>query len=206
MKPETLEQEDRYQLIDTISYKAVVPFVLKQIKRTSPLSVLYLIFNITLILLFIYMIINSINTGNIRWNEALKNIGWGTLISFTIVIPVHEAIHGLAYKIVGAKKIKVGAKLEQLIFYITADHFVVDKNKFTWIALSPFFIINFIYLAGIYFSQTPGDYLFMICLIFHSMNCIGDIALLNYFQSFKNEVYTFDDTSKEVSYFYEKIK
>jgi len=134
---------------------------------------------------------------------VLKQYLYGLLISFTIVIPVHEAIHGLAYFLLGARKIRFGAKLKQFAFYSVAEDFVTTRTAFYILALSPFIILSVANLFGFFWVRGIAGYTYLSILFFHSTMCAGDFALMSYYEVHRNkELYTFDDVKNRISYFY----
>jgi hypothetical protein len=92
-----------------------------------------------LLIAFIYFFVAGFAT-NI--GAMVKQLVAGTIAGSFLVIPLHESVHGLAYKIIGAPKIHFGADLKQMIFYVAADKYPVGRKGFYFIALAPFLFIN----------------------------------------------------------------
>jgi len=108
--------------------------------------------------------------------------------------------------LLGAKKIRFGADLKQMIFYATAEDFVGGKSEFTIVALAPFVVINFISLFTAVFIFPQNWIFFLSLLLFHNVMCIGDFSMLSFFERHNDkEVYTFDDLKTMTAWFYEKI-
>jgi len=118
-----------------------------------------------------------------------------------LIIPLHEWIHGLAYKYVGAKEISYTANWKKFYFTAQADHFVVNEKEFRLVAFAPFVVITSLALAiGLAF----GQYLLMLGLIFaHTTMCSGDFALVSYFYQNRGKgLVTYDDYSNQIAYFF----
>ncbi len=126
---------------------------------------------------------------------------------FSVLIIIHELLHGAALKLAGAKRVTYGGYLKKFIFYAEADRFVINRRQFALIALTPLFSVKLITLIGIilFFNQ-PVFYFLIFVMSAHSLFCAGDIGLLSiFYQHKKTEIFTFDVKSEKTSYFYRKL-
>jgi len=200
---EKIKNDPDFKLLDKITYDQIADFAGDYLRKSNLSIRTYLMI---IILAFLGLIVSYIH-GNIVHNYSLigvlKQYLYGLLISFTIVIPVHEIIHGLAYFILGARKIRFGAKLKQFAFYSVAEDFVTNRTAFYILALSPFIILSVANLYGFFYVRGIAGYTYLSILFFHSTMCAGDFALMSYYEIHKNkELYTFDDVKNRISYFY----
>jgi hypothetical protein len=106
----------------------------------------------------------------------------------------------------GAKNIRFGADIKNMVFYATAHKYVTPAFKFIPVALSPFLLI----LVGcIYFAIYGGAgvlFFSFTLIIVHGTMCVGDFSLISFYAEHSHKIiYTFDDTENKVSYFYEYI-
>ncbi|MDX1939663.1 MAG: DUF3267 domain-containing protein, partial [Saprospiraceae bacterium] len=130
-------------------------------------------------------------------------IGFG--LTLTILIPVHEALHGLAYKILGAPKVAFGGNLRQFYFYAVADRFVIGKSGFRILALTPFIVISMISIMGILLMSVKMQWMLWGVLLMHTGACAGDFGLLGFYKRHQgSEIFTFDDVKEKVAYFFQK--
>lgn len=202
MTPKELENNPRFELALELPHKSIAPFIIEQLKNKHwMISVLFFI-SFLFFLLFVHFIIQNIALDLTSWGETLFYIFIGIVFSFTLIIPIHESLHGIAYWLSGAKNIKVGAKLRQLIFYVSADQFVIDHKKFTFVALLPLILITASYIYLLFYLPYPWHFAVSISLFLHTLNCIGDIALLAFIYDQNKPVYTYDDVEQEKSFFY----
>jgi len=200
---EQIKSDPGYKLLDKIPYNTIADFAGGYLRKSNLSIRFYLLI---IIILFTGMVISLIHgtlAHNYRFMGLLKQYLYGLLISFTIVIPVHEAIHGLAYFLLGARKIRFGAKLKQFAFYSVAEDFVTTRPAFYVLALSPFIILSVANLFGFFYVHGYAGYTYLSILFFHSTMCAGDFALMSYYEFHKDkELYTFDDVKNRISYFY----
>ena len=87
--------------------------------------------------------------------------------------PIHELLHGLAYRLLGARKIIFGADLTQTDLLRHANGTPVSGDQLHILTLTPFIIINLItdYSNRLSF---PGGLLFRtFFLLSHNLMCIG---------------------------------
>lgn len=132
----------------------------------------------------------------------LVQLSIGLLFAFTIMIVLHELLHGLAYKLVGAKKVYFGAILSQFIFYAGSDNEKFNGVQFRFIALLPFAIITALcFLALLFFSNY---FLGILTVLFiHTLACGGDFAVVNFMQQYDlRRFHTHDSREEEVTFFY----
>ncbi len=206
MTPEELENNPQFEIALKLAHSSITPFIIEQLKNKHWMTRVLFLISFIFFLLFIHYIIQNIALDLVNWGTMLLYTLIGIVFSFTLIIPIHEFIHGIAYWLTGARKINVGAKLRQFIFYVSADQFVIDHKKFTFVALLPFIIITSGYIYLLFNLPTPWHFAISISLFLHTLNCIGDITLLAFIHDQDKPVYTFDDIKQETSYFYRSIK
>lgn len=205
MKPtvEELTSDPKFELLDKLSYDRVLDFAGNYMRKQSrPMRYFYICLLAMLGLLIVSLMIGVLGRGR-SVLSVLKQYGYGIIISFTAIIPIHEIIHGIVYFLLGARKIRFGAELKQFAFYAVADKFVTQKAGFYVLALSPFVIITLLNLAGFIFVPGVASYTYISVIFFHTTMCIGDFALLSYYDTHRGkEIYSFDDVDNRISYFY----
>lgn len=136
------------------------------------------------------------------WGDVLKYFGNGCAITF-LLIPPHEILHGIAYKLCGAKKVSYKANWRKLYFMAVADKFVTFRKQFYFIALLPVTLISIIMLIAAYFASPTGQIMWLTVGLVHASMCAGDFGLMSFFAENKHrEVVTYDDVENEISYFY----
>ncbi len=200
---EDLINDGNYKLVKILKHDEVVHFVVQQIKQLRwPMLLFY---NFILVLFILIACLSFLNFFNplISWGFYWVYMLFGFLSGMLLVIPFHEALHGLAYRLAGAKKINYGMDLKQMLFYASASGFVADKQNFIIVALFPFVIINIFFATGIVFGQPALQWASLVAIFVHSTLCIGDFAMINFMASFpKNKLYTYDDQLTKTSYFF----
>lgn len=196
--PEDLRNEIRYELLDTLRFDEIGPFVSEYYqKRRTPLIYAHIAFSVIFVALWVGVIFAD-GTG---WADALMMWGLG-LAGFLLLLPVHEALHGLAYRLLGATDIRYGINWRKLYAYALAHRFVANTRQFTWVALTPFLVINtfLLFLAALIPEYRA---VLLTVLVWHTMGTSGDFALLNYFRLHGSRMlYTYDDADIKTSYFY----
>jgi len=205
LKPEELE-ENGYVLLDEMNHSEIKPFLKKFItKRGWYLSIYYLSVFISFSFL-LFFCFNLHHTGSYPVKKILLLFSLGVLFTFALV-PFHELIHGLGYKLAGAKNTSYDANLRKFYFLAIADKFVTSTQEFKIIALAPFLIISLTLIMVSFLTGEPWKVTLFTMLLIHTIACSGDFALLSYFEfNKKKEVVTYDDKENKVSFFYEKTK
>jgi hypothetical protein len=149
LTPEELENNG-YQLIEKLDHKELIPFVKKYLYRFSFWPVFFFVFNFALLAIIGGMIGKAIAVEGLDGSLALGNTAIGFALAF-LLIPLHEFIHAIAYRICGAKEVTYDADLKKLVFMAIAHRFVAGKNEFRFVAIAPFTLISLLALAAIPF-------------------------------------------------------
>jgi hypothetical protein len=182
----------------------MIPFVLSNIQRRSFISLFYVMINIAFLFITFIFVAKGLIRDQFTWSVVLKQSILGIFAGSILIIPVHELFHGIAYRVLGAKRIQFGADMQQLIFYVTADRYPVSGKEIYFLALLPFFTINLVaVLIGVLWW--PQWILFgSFMLLCHNIMCIGDFAIANYVNKHKGKVYSYDIVDEKKSYFFEE--
>lgn len=202
---EELNNMERYQLIETISYKNMLPFIWPYLKPKNTLMISFYLFNIVLIVILAGLLVYNSMHHFINSKQLSFCFVGGSVVS-VFLVPLHELLHGMSFKIMGAKKLTFGANFHEMVFYVTSDRFVLNKQQFYLLALTPFVVITAIgiplLLLGSFLVQLFSSYV----ILFHTTCCIGDFALISYFikNASKLQAYTYDEVESQTSYFFIK--
>ncbi len=203
-----LSDTDKYELIATLEHKAVKEFVVDQITSGGKVAKLFMIYQLLMLVtgaLFLGIAVYRV----FKNSPAQLYYSLGALaFSFSVLVVIHEWMHGRALKLTGAPRVNYGGNLRKFIFYAEADRHVLNGKQFQLVALTPLVLVKAICLAGIIiFYNQPIAYFFIILMCIHSLFCAGDIGLLGFFESHKDaEVYTYDNHQERKSYFFKRVK
>ena len=204
-KPEIseLQSHKKYQIIEKFSHDEVIAITRKYLFRVDLPTIIYLFVNICATLFGIYNIFKS----DSPLADKLSFFGVGFLFAFLFLLLVHEYIHYFAYKMLGAKNVRVQYKWRQITAFCIADRFVVSGKNFVFVALAPFFVINSIILL-ICFSSSANVQIFLSgALILHIGATSGDVGLTNLVWLLRgSQTWTFDDEAAQISYFFKENK
>lgn len=120
----------------------------------------------------------------------------------TIILVIHEGLHGLAYKLQGAQSVYFGAELKKLTVYAASDEEIFDGKAFNFVAWLPFAVISPLLILGALLA--PDDLLFFgTAFAVHSFMCQGDFALILYMKQYDPRLFlTYDSRARKESYFY----
>lgn len=152
MKIRSEEVMQNYLLLDKLEHEELIPFIKKYLNRRSAISFFYYSLNILLLLLGSIAIYANITYLNANIGNVIFHYCFGSTVSF-LLIPIHEYIHVLAYKYVGASETSLDCNLKKFYFMALADKFVANRKEFTLIALAPFVVISSILIILAFFSS-----------------------------------------------------
>jgi hypothetical protein len=206
LKPEYLKDPSEFSLVKVLRHNEIIEFVVDQIRQLRWPMIFFYGTVLSLLIMIIAFTIGNYAWNYIAWGTYWKFLALGMASGMLLVIPFHELLHGLAYRLAGAEKIKYGADLKQLLFYASAPGFVAGRKAFYMVAFTPFLILNLLFISGIAWGPVSIQWGSLVALFVHSTMCIGDFAMVNFFAAFPTEkIYTYDEAGTGISYFYKKL-
>ena len=134
--------------------------------------------------------------------RCLTDFGVALAIMFVVMLPLHELVHAVAYRVVGARDIRWDWSARMMAVWVVAHRFVADTRAFLIVALAPFLLLNALLIAGaVAFPRQAVLLLFI--LLWHSHGSSGDWALLNFVWLHRHRgFWTFDDADEGKTYFF----
>lgn len=203
---ENLWDDNKFDLLEKLSHSGIKSFVRDQLSDPTPLIRHYMIYQLIMIATGFLFVFFAIRSATETYYQPLTIVLFTLFFSFSLLILIHELIHGVALKILGAKEVSFGADLRKFIFYAEANLFVMNRREFTFIALAPLVLVKVVSLTGMFFSLgTPYFYFWGMLMCIHSLFCAGDIGILSVFYRHKaSDIYTYDDHEKKISYFFRR--
>ncbi len=138
--------------------------------------------------------------------EAFANLCLDMSLGFVLLLPIHEGMHGLAYRSLGASNVRVVNRWRSLTAYCAADRFVVGGRTLAWVGIAPFLVLNSILLIATLITPGVWPVLFAGALFLHVGACSGDVGLLNWlWLRGTASTLSYDDTTAGKSYFFTPI-
>ncbi|MDX9904227.1 MAG: DUF3267 domain-containing protein [Bacteroidales bacterium] len=198
---EELEEGGTYEKVLTLRYDELAPFVISGLRTlTLPMMLVWTVAIISAALtLFLWPRSGSGHNGP----GILPGLAAGLILIPLLLVPVHELLHLIPFRLAGARDIRVGADLRQGIVYVTAHRFVAGLNLFAAVALTPFLVITASLVAVMFFVPPWWQWVLTLALLAHTTMCAGDAALLGHLGQYRGrKVYTWDDAGKKEAYFY----
>ena len=202
---EELKNGDDYELLAEPKHDEIKSFVFSQLEKGGWLVKGFMVYQAVMILLGLFIITRAVILSFKGTSETLWHSVGTVVFCATVLVIIHELLHGIAIKLTGAKSVRYGAYFKKFMFYAEADRHVFNRRQFTFVALAPLVVIKLITVAGvIIFFNHPLAYVFTLIMCIHSLFCAGDIGLLSVFYSEETEVFTFDCKEERKSYYFRK--
>ena len=203
MKHRFDELPDDAELLKTLSHSEFKGFAKEAFKIKSHikpffLGIIFLSFA-ALPLVMSYSITFIFTSG--EWAYLIHALV-AIVANFTVILVAHELLHGLAYKLLGSKRLYFGAILRKMIFYAASDQEYFNGREFKIIAWLPFVVISSILISGLFLAPAYWVF-FVIAFAVHSLMCQGDFALILYMMQYPADKFlTMDSRAKKETYFY----
>jgi len=201
---DTLLNDPLYRKILDLDFSEMTPFVLNNIRARETVAVLYMVLNLATLGFIIIYVVWGLTWDHFDGGRVFWQIVAGVLGGSILIIPPHEILHGLAYRLLGARKIRFGVDFQQFIFFVTADRFPISRNELRFLAMTPFVVINAVVISLTATLFTEWALFSAILLLSHNIMCIGDFALTSFANKCTGELYTYDEIDNKKTYFYEK--
>jgi len=198
MTPDELSSDD-YQPLGEMTHATLAEFVVEYfLGRTSWLTWLHHWMSvITLIAAIAVAVVQGRGVP-----RTLGDFGLSIVALFVVILPLHEALHAIAYRLAGARDIRWDYSLRILAVWVIAHRFVAGTRAFLFVALAPFVVINAALIGGA-FAFPQYAVLLLFVLLVHLHGCAGDWSLLNFVWLHRERgFWTYDDAVTGKSYFF----
>ena len=165
--------------------------------RLDPLPVAYWLGNLAILLVVVRLAIRS---GSLYL--GLSQACMGMVMGYLLLLPLHEGLHALAYRLLGCAGAQVIYRWRTLTAFCVADRVVLAAGSFSLVCLAPSLLLN--PLLGLAVALTSGvpQLLTAGALLLHLGAASGDLALLNLLWVHRGRgLYTYDDVAARVSCF-----
>ncbi|WP_338874838.1 DUF3267 domain-containing protein [Spirosoma sp. SC4-14] len=219
MRPtvEELHQSEQYLLIESFAIDEMNQFVARELgmARQPPQSlnkrgwknwlrlVVIMVFGASVGYLISTELIKLVSGEGM--SPLLVQAGAGFL-AFFLILPIHEFIHGLAFRYIGSPEVHYGWSLKSLMVYAYSQLFPTTMGEVAFVAAMPFVVLTVAGLGAL--AIWPAYTVFWVTLLLiHTVGCLGDFALIRYYLKNRQRIiYTYDDVEGERrSYFFEKL-
>lgn len=197
-----LLDSSRFQLLDTLHHLDLAPFLVAYyLKRSNRVVASHYVGMALFLCGAIWAGVAAGMSASAWWVQS-----GGVVLAWLVLIPIHEGLHALVYRLLGARDIRFGFSLRNLYAYAIAHRFVVDRREFTWLALAPTLAINggLLILTGL---SEPLRFFALALSLLHFSSAAGDWAMLSYlWEKRAHPVFTYDDAATQSSFFYRRIE
>jgi len=194
---------DEYRLLAQFTHGTLIDFVLDYfLRRTSWLTRAHHAMSIATLAAIVVVAIAQARPPL----RCVADFFLAVLALLVVVLPLHELIHAVAYRITGARDIRWGYSWRMAAVWVVAHRFVAGRGAFLFVALAPFVAINALLIAGtLAFPSLAVPLLFV--LLLHLHGCAGDWSLVNFVWLHRGaELWTYDDADSGTSHFYCEIE
>ena len=185
--PSALLLSRGYFLRESWQTQDVLNFVRRELGHQRwPLLAFWSVCAMQLVML-ILAVYRAVTTSEEFWFvSAVVPIGCG-FASLLLLVPPHELIHGLMYKLLGASRVEYGANWRQLVFHASAPHLVLPPSGLTLVAIAPFILINTLLLVLVWRAEGVVEVALLAALLAHTQGCSGDFCMLNFLWRVRRE-------------------
>jgi hypothetical protein len=195
-----LENSDTFERIDTIDHQAMHAWIRPHLFSFSVVTAAYWLLNCA-VLAAIAVSWSAVSKGAF---DTFAVLSMGMCGGLLLLLPVHEHLHALAYRITGASKARVIYDLRRLTALCIAPNHVVSGNQLVCVALAPFVVLNTTLAIAAFLAPAGALKVFLLGgLLMHVAASAGDIAFVQYVWLHRRvRLYTYDDADTPQSFFY----
>lgn len=191
-----------YTLLGVLTHASLGKFVVEYfLRRTSWFTRAHHLMSLTTIVAIVVVALRQERS----WLYCLESFGAALVVLFVIVLPVHELVHAIAYRLAGARDIRWDYSARMLAVWVVAHRFVADARAFAFVALAPFVVINAALIVAAMIWPAIAVFLLFV-LLWHLHGSSGDWALLNFVWLHRTRgFWTYDDADAGRSWFYGRV-
>ena len=195
-----LHDPARYALIAEFSHAGdLVPHVQRYLRRRSWIGVAYWLASALGLAAVALLARRSGLPGAVAFATACA----GAMLGYVLLVPLHEYVHGLAYRALGARAVTVRYDWRRLTAYCAADRFPVTGRGFTAVCLAPLLVLTPPLAVAAMASPGPAGGLLGGAALLHLGACSGDVAFVNFLWAHRaRRVVTYDDVAAGRTYFF----
>lgn len=187
-----------YRFLASLDHREIIPFVQEQLWKGNWIAGAYRGLVLILLALSAGVLTLAIFRAPKDWEQILTQFSYGMALAF-LLAPVHELIHGVALKAVGAPTVQYRANWRKGYLMAGADRFVANEREFYVVAFSPFVVVSLAALALSVWHLLPAIGL----LFLHTAFCAGDFALAGFMNEHSGEgIVNYDLMGEGRSYFF----
>jgi len=197
-------EKNGFTLDAVLHHQDIIPFIKKYLFTSNFFTLSYLFLNLLFLIALLFSFYIQISSDTVKLFDSFTWFGFGCALTFALV-PIHEGLHGLAYKLCGAPSVSFAANWKKLYFMAIADKFVATRYPFYFIGSLPFLFISLVLIVLTLLSNDGRQIMLLSTLLIHTSMCAGDFGLMSYFAEKSNQqVATYDDHQNSVTYFFVK--
>ena len=200
---EVLHQQG-YSLDYALNHQDLIPFVKKYLFKKNRFTIAFLILNLLFVAAWLFLSIYYGFGKTLSVGHIVSCSTFGIVIAI-LLAPLHELLHGAAYRLCGAPVVSYKANWKKLYFMAIADQFITGRKAFYFIGAIPFVVISLGMLLLAVFAEPWQQVMWLTVLWVHASMCAGDFGLMSYFAEHGHRnVITYDDADNSISYFYSR--
>jgi hypothetical protein len=198
VQPEELESPS-YELLSRLTHATLIEFVVEYfLRRRSWLTWAHHAMSAITVAAIVFVAIE-------QHRSLLRCLGdfalaLGALV--LLILPLHEALHAVAYRLVGARDVRWNYSLKMAAVWVIAHRFVARRGAFLFVALAPFVVINALLILGALVLPAYATFLLFV-LLWHLHGCSGDWSMINFVWLHRRRgFWTYDDAIAGESFFF----
>lgn len=153
-----------------------------------------------------YMINTSVEElAMIPYASYFKQIIFAIFFFLFCIIPLHESIHLLTYRALGADNVGFYRQLSKGIFEAYAHRFVITLKEHALVSMMPFVFITSILVIGLVTLHEVQVFV-SFTLLFHTLLCWKDFIVLRHYLRRRHQTFfLYDDYQQHRSYLFSTI-
>jgi hypothetical protein len=196
-----LQDTSRYRRFALFPHSDIAATIRPHLYRWTPVTAAYWALNGAALL---WLVVAWRDSG-VSFVAGFSTTSLGMVGGYLLLLPVHEALHWIAYRMTGAREVLVHYEWRRITAHCVANRVVVRRQSFIMICFLPLAILNPLLLAlGLAFPTGAWQLVSAAALLLHTGAVSGDVALVNLLWGARQsrEVWTYDDVEAGQSYFF----
>jgi hypothetical protein len=200
VSPELLKNKDRYKnVLSIMDSSEWLLFISTFIRRKNLITKIYWLYLLSGLVGVSYLVFDF-DLLSIESRFWIVGITGGLLLSLLVTPLLHELIHAIAFKSLGAKRIKFSWNWALFRFHIQAKDFTLSKREYYVLCSITFFLFSVLPFLLAFYANGVSLFILLSLSFFHALYAMKDLAVCSYLYRFSSCYIFSSEENKTVFY------
>ena len=191
-----------YRPLRSVRYSEIAQFAVDSLFTRNPFSLGFALMMAAIVGYALVVAFGADATPGALLLAGLRGAGLG-LAGALLLVPVHELVHGAAFRLLGADRVAYGLEPAAYAVFAVAPGFVMSAREVMVAVFAPLVIMSAALLTAHLSVSDLWAGAALGALFFHTLFCAGDIGIAAYVWRYRRQgLVTYDELEPRLSHFF----